>query len=463
MNNFLCNFTFRHLFVAPTITTMPPIQPELTPSSTRRKHSSCKKLLLLISLALNSFSQAQITSLDNLKVLLSQAQTTSTASQESPSKSETRLRVERNPNVFYANPGPWGVLRCAYIYLEAPKNLMDNFPLPSSRPRWGFPETQKETMLGLFKNAGISEASITALFDPKTASISDGNIYVFPSLSDIENLSPENRSLLYTELSKYPENEFHVDPVLIIGQEVREWYRTSKLRPEIVSLIEKLSYKRGETTAFSDISYLLNFAQTDAEAKGIFKAMTRTRSVMVKIEVDHDTNVEQLVNYWTLGIGLRRKDVEPLVQSIIDTDGIEALPLSHMLPALVRKLLYTYPGLNLAKHGTFPDCHWTSLNFFNYDAHEYLLDSRLATNSVLENFTPVEPPYQYGDVLFFLSNATGDAYHSCVHLADNLVYTKNGRNLLSPWLIMKLEDVKKIYLYRGDGRVQGFRRKPDAK
>jgi hypothetical protein len=82
---------------------------------------------------------------------------------------------------------------------------------------------------------------------------------------------------------------------------------------------------------------------------------------------------------------------------------------------------------------------------------------------VLENFSPVEPPYKYGDVLFFLSNTTGDAYHSCVHLADNLVFTKNGRNLLSPWVIMRLEDVKKIYLYRGDGRVQGFRMKAPAK
>jgi hypothetical protein len=159
-------------------------------------------------------------------------------------------------------------------------------------------------------------------------------------------------------------------------------------------------------------------------------------------------------------MGLRRKDVEPLLQSIIDTDGIEALPLSHMLPALVRKLLYTYPSLDMGRQGILPDCHWTSLNFFNYDPHEYLLDSRLATSAVLEKFALVEPPYKYGDILFFLNKDSGDAYHSCVYLADNLVFTKNGRNILSPWLIMKREDVEKIYLYRGDGRIQGFRKKP---
>jgi hypothetical protein len=113
----------------------------------------------------------------------------------------------------------------------------------------------------------------------------------------------------------------------------------------------------------------------------------------------------------------------------------------------------------MAKNGQLPDCHWTSLNFYNFDASQYLLDSRLATSQVLENFLPVEAPYQFGDILFFLDSLTGDAFHSCVYLADTLVYTKNGRNVLSPWIIMKLEDVKNVYLFRDNGRVQGFRRK----
>ena len=99
------------------------------------------------------------------------------------------------------------------------------------------------------------------------------------------------------------------------------------------------------------------------------------------------------------------------------------------------------------------------MNFFNYEPHEYLLDTNLATSRVLEQFEPVNEPFRYGDILFFLDNETGDAFHSSVYLADDLVYTKNGRNILSPWVIMKIDDVKKIYLYRGNGRIQGFRRR----
>ena len=399
---------------------------------------------------------AQITDLSDLRQLLTKDNGVLGASSGAPHSSTP---TSQNPNIFYASPGPWGKLRCSYIYLEAPKSLVDNFPLPNSRPRWTFSEESLPTLPALFQKAGLSQAFINVLMDENQMVKENGFAHIFPPQPDLEAITPESRAIIYTELSKYPPNEFCVDPVLIVGQTVKEWYRTSKLRPELIAKIEQLSYKRGDTIAFSDISALLNYAQSDSEARTLFKSFTRTRSLMIKVEVDHNTNVEELVNYWTLGMGLRRKDIEPLVQSIIDTDGVEALPLSHLLPSLVRKLMYTYPGLDLAKHGMLPDCHWTSLNFFNYDPHEYLLDSRLATSAVLENFEPVDPPYKYGDVLFFLSDTTGDAFHSCVHLADGIVYTKNGRNLLSPWVLMKIDDVKKIYLYKGDGHIQGFRRK----
>lgn len=434
---------------------MPIIQPPLGPFL--RLFTKIGFSVFLPSFILTDLSFGQITSLENLGLHVAQS--------EAKAATETinlSVNTSVNPNVFYLNPGPWGRLRCAYIYLEAPKSLMENFPLPSSHPRWGFAESMKDQLPELFKSANLSQSMITALLDPKTLITADGNVYVFPAIADLMAMTPESRSLIYTELSKNQVNEYHADPVLIVGQEVKEWFRTSKLRPETISLIEQLSYKRGETTAFSDVSVLMNSATSDADARAMFKAMTRTRSIMVKLEVDDDSNLAELTHYWSPAFMNRHKDIEPLIQSIIDTDGIEALPLSHLLPALARKLVYTYPDLDLAKHGRLPDCHWTSLNFFNYDPHEYLLDERLATNSVLEHFTPVEPPYQYGDVLFFLNAKTGDAYHSCIHLADNLVYTKNGRNLLSPWIIMRREDLEKVYLYRGDGRVQGFRRKPET-
>ncbi|MFC5455608.1 hypothetical protein [Prosthecobacter fluviatilis] len=368
----------------------------------------------------------------------------------------------QDPAVFDANPGPWGQMKCAYVYLEAPASLIEEFPLPSPVPRWTFPAAALLNLPSFLSKAGISQSLIATLLDPKHMVKEGAYVHLLPPLAELEALTPETRAVIYTELAKYPENEYHADPVLIIGTTVEEWYKGSKLRPEIINKISKLSYARGEATAFSDIPALLNYAQSDSEARAIFKACTRTRNLMIRLKLDKNSNADEVIKYWSFGTGIRRKDLEPLVRSIIELDGVDDLGIVHILPALARKLLYTYPGLDMAKHGIMPDCHWTSLNFFNYEPHEYLLDARLATSQVLEQFVPVEPPYQFADILFFLDNTTGDAFHSCVHLADNIVYTKNGRNILSPWVIMRLEDVKKIYLYKGNGRVQGFRRKDIA-
>jgi hypothetical protein len=367
--------------------------------------------------------------------------------------------AEKRPTFFYANPGPWGKLKCFYIYIEAPRSMVEDYPLPFSKPRWSFPESERPKLPALFKKAGLPETFAASLIEPLNTTKSNGLLHLFPPLADLEAMTPAMREVIYPELAKHPTNEYHADPVLITTDTVDEWYRTSKLRPELVAKIRQMSYHRGDCLAFSDLGAMMNHAAGEAEARLIFKSFTRTRSLMVQMELDEEAELAPLLDYWTIGIGIRRKDIEPIMQSIIDTEGVERLGLTHIIPALPRKLLYTYPGEELSRHGVLPDCHWTCLNFFNYEPHEYLLDSRLATTAVLEKFDPTKAPYKYGDILFFIDAVTGDAFHSCVYLADDMVFTKNGRNPLSPWVIMKVSEVEKIYIYDRKGRIQGYRHK----
>ena len=284
-------------------------------------------------------------------------------------------------------------------------------------------------------------------------------VYLFPPLPMLEAMTPAQRQVIYSELRRYPINEFHTDPVLVISGDVDEWFRTATLRPELIAKFKQFTYMRGQVLAFSDLPALISYAHDEAEAKTMMKALTRTRGLMVKLFLDEHTDLAAIMAYWNGGLDTRRKDPVPLLQSIIDVEGTNRIDVVHMLPALPRKLLMTYPDISMGKDGILPDCHWTSLNFFNYDAQPYLLDSRLATSAVLERFNPVEAPYKYGDILFFLDAKNGDAFHSCVYIADDIVFTKNGRNVLSPWIFMKLDEVKKIYLFDDNGRIQGFRAK----
>ena len=366
----------------------------------------------------------------------------------------------KQPGVFYAKPGPWGKLRCFYIFLEAPMEMVENYPLPPSKPRWSFPESEFPKLADLFKSTGLPEKFAAALLNPQNCVVESGMVHLFPAVADVEAMTPTMRDVIYTELAKCTANEFYCHPVRITTDTVDEWFRSSGLRPELIAKIRQMAYRKADCLAFSDLSVMMNYAASDAEARSIYKAFTRTRSLMVQMELGDGTNLDELLDYWTLGIGLRRKDIEPIMRAIVETAGVDRLGLSHVLPALARKLLYTYPGIEFARQGVFPDCHWTALNFFNYEPHEYLLDSRMASNLVLEKFEPVNPPYRYGDVLFFMENTA--AFHSCVYLADDMVFTKNGRNALSPWVIMKIPEVQKIYIYTRPSHIQGYRLKKNA-
>ena len=146
-----------------------------------------------------------------------------------------------------------------------------------------------------------------------------------------------------------------------------------------------------------------------------------------------------------------------MLESIAEQGGGGRIDLVHLLPPLPRKLIYTYPTPDLELSGRTPNCHWTSLNFFNYSAQDLYLDLKLAANRVLAGYSKPKDGPSFGDLLLFL-DANGNAHHSCVFVADNLVFTKNGENSAVPWILSRLEDVKQVYSREPGSRIEVMRR-----
>ena len=356
--------------------------------------------------------------------------------------------------LYSCKPGPWGDLEYYYIYLEAPDSLVAHFPAPNTVIKWVFPNASEAGLRTLFDSAGLSPVLRDYLLDPKRVVNEDGLFTVYPPLPDLMAMTPEQRSAIYRELAKSPFNEFHANPVFITSGDSQQWLRQSRLRPEIREVMSKLTYMRGQVLAFSDVSAVLGLVQSDEEARDVFKTMTRTRSLVLRIRVKTESDMKQVIGYWA-GSN-RNKDLGPILLSAVETEGIERLDCIHLLPALARRYLYTYPPMELAIQGRMPDCHWTSLNFFSYRPKEYFLDTRLASAHVVESYDKVEPPYHFGDVLMFMT-PDGNALHSCVYVADDIVYSKNGENMASPWLLMKIGDVQRVYSYESQTSIQGYR------
>jgi hypothetical protein len=355
-------------------------------------------------------------------------------------------------------PGPWGELEYTYIYLEAPEDLLALYPLPSTTPHWVFPGATRDTLEDLFRRAGLSAEVRDRLLAPRQIGAANGTLYLNPSVAEIEAMTPEARAVIYRELARWSENTYYNDPVLILSGSVEQWLRNTGVRPEIQRRIAGLTYRQGDTLAFSDVEALLSYAESDAEARFLFKVLTRVRTMIVHVKLGSPENLSDLVRYWSAGY--RRTDIMPILESITERATVPSIDLIHLLPPLPRRLLYRYPAPELATHGRMPDCHWTSLNFFNYTPENLFLDERLRASRVLANYSAVKPPHRYGDILFVLDNNTGLTIHSCVYLADNLVFTKNGESLLTPWILMTLDDIKSVYLKGRNAEIVGYRRNP---
>ncbi|WP_395748500.1 hypothetical protein [Prosthecobacter sp.] len=361
--------------------------------------------------------------------------------------------------VHECTPGPWGRLSYYYFFLEAPDHVVEQIPLPSTTTKWAFNLKDLSHIETLLKNAGMSRGQTERLLAPGHVVRDEHHVHLFPTNADVEGLTREGRALIYNDLARDPANAFQYSPVFFLTDSVEEWAAESGLPSAIVTKISSWAYKQGSALVFSDVPLLLSQAENVSEARFIMRKLTRVRTLMAQLEITKDDSISDLVGYWSTGLGLRRKELEPLMNAITHTRGISHLDILHLLPPVPRKVLYTYPDLSYAAEGPLPDCHWTSLNFFNLTPQPILLDTRLASSLVKQDFDKVEAPYRYGDVLMFI-DADGRAVHSATYLADDILYTKNGSNLLTPWVLMRLPDLSKLYdTGPGKTRIVGFRHK----
>ena len=249
--------------------------------------------------------------------------------------------AKMNRRVVRGEAGDWGRLEYFQVVLEAPDALISKFPLPNSRPRWALPEASLPMLGDFFAKAGLDAAFITALLDPTSVSKSDGMVYLFPPLDKLEAMPSSVRATVYAELRNYQLNEFQYEPVVIASDDVDDWFHESDLRPELIAKIKQMSYLRGQTLVFSDLPLLLNFVTGEDEGRTLLKACTRTRSLVAKLLLDKKSDLTAIIDYWTTGLNTRRKDLQPMLDSVVDTDGVDGLDLNHMLPPLARKLLMT--------------------------------------------------------------------------------------------------------------------------
>jgi len=339
--------------------------------------------------------------------------------------------------------GPWGEIEYFTTQIEVPESLLKLWEVPSLSLDWHFMGAQPAEVEQLFRSLDLPAEIRADLLTPARWRTESDSVVVSPSAQTIEGLPEAARNAIYAVLTRFPENPFQFEPTLVPGGDVAEWLGADALRPEILAMMQKTLHHRGKTAIFSDKGLILRLARGDDERLLIRKVLSRTPTLICKLILKPDSDPAKLAEYWSAG--RRTEEITPFLESMHGVAGVDRVDLVHLLPAAVRKLLYTFPNESHGLAGYFPDCHWTSLNFFNYEPLQRLAEPPLATAYTIENYVEVPKPERLGDVLFLMDKQNGTAYHSCVYIADDIVFTKNGRSRLTPWVLMKLAAVRELY------------------
>ena len=350
-------------------------------------------------------------------------------------------KLSTNADYFCCNPGPWGNLEYVRILTEPPdQQLPANIPSIDSAI-WTFKGYDSAKLDALWSKAQLSSEQLENIRRPEYTQIKDGITLIKVFKDIVFGLTPESRNVIYSALSQFPENREQHEPFRFRADAEDEWWKNSGLNPETLAAVKRLIYRRGSAVLFSDISLLLPTIKSFEERTRLLKTLARKSTLLVKLQLNPQTDIEALENYWG---GTGNKDIGPLLRSLTQHSNGATIDIVHLLPPFARSRLYTYPSINNPDSVTFMDCHWTVLNFFNSEPDKRYEDINEVTIAFRNNYYPVAGRPKFGDIyLFALPN--GDIIHSCVFIADDIVFTKNGASATSPWILMNLQDVIAYY------------------
>lgn len=126
----------------------------------------------------------------------------------------------------------------------------------------------------------------------------------------------------------------------------------------------------------------------------------------------------------------------------------ESVEIVYLLPAFARSRLNTYVNPSSMASGMVYNCHWTALNSFSDTPNNQFSKTETAAEYINANFGTVTGDPQYGDICAIVDK-TGKLVHSCTYIAADIVFTKNGDEVSSPFVLDRLRNVRALYSFYG--------------
>ena len=358
----------------------------------------------------------------------------------------------RSRLIKHCKPGPWGELDYSRIVMEPPAEFAGAYAQSEPEvPRWVFPGQTRDQVSLFLQSAKLTSNQWNEIQARAEWSTGPNGTIVRPAREWVLGLTRESRSLIYDVLADSEENAAQYYALCYHAELMDEWLGNAGLQPATLQLIKSLLYVKERTLFLGDLNLAMSLVPDPAERLRLAKALYRQSALLVKLRVRPTSNIDALVSYWSRGG--RTKDVKPLLESLPKLPNGFMIDINHLLPKFARAYLNTYPQPNV---DSCHDCHWAALNFFNLDPLEKYANRQDAAAAYMSDYYAITGNPLLGDILVLVT-PQGKALHSCVYVADDIVFTKNGLTSCAPWVLMELTDVLAFYAQQQPFRVVTYR------
>lgn len=353
----------------------------------------------------------------------------------------------RDENVVLGVPGAWGQLETRSILLAPPGRLARSSSCDVEPQSWSFSESSWAVIDGWLANYGMSSDLREEL--ERRAACDERGCRAFPEAGWVARIPGEVRAGLYPRLF-IAGNDWVAESLRAGRGEFEARLAATTLSDPARAMVRRLSFLWDGEVVFTDVASVCVTLDAAGRAE-LMRFMHMEDALIVRLRVAEGQNVTRMEQYWSRGEFGR--ELTALLESLSRRPGGGRVDVINLLPPLPRVLLNTYPG----RADDDRNCFWTALNFMATEPDDRLKDIEVIVQERYTRYEVVTDAPRLGDVYEFGSfeDALG---HMAVHIADGIVFTKNGRSAARPWTLATLESVREQYASNEGAFVRRLRR-----
>ena len=352
--------------------------------------------------------------------------------------------------------GPWGALTLTPITIQPPAKYI---PPRHYQPRplqWLFGQLSREEVRALLIEHGLPATWADDLRPLNPTG--DSTWMLNPEAATVSTLAPRVPGGWYRALVALdPRNRDFFGAQRWSQAQVQDVL--TRLPNAARPLLEAMLFPSlsNDDVHFWDLYPLLAFLPREVDRIAVVRILLEQSTLLLTVDISSATPVSAVADYWRLPSS--RRQILPMLESLAELPRVTKLDALHLMTPFIREYAYTYPVTALAGAvDDLPDCFWTCANFDRRGDQSLIAGDDSADYLMAHYGTYLGRP-EFGDIVV-LRDEADQAIHVAVHIADTVVFTKNGQHPLVPWIFVELPDLMRVYDNADPARTLWVRRKP---